>query len=195
VKLLDEDTDGILQGFELGMVTGKPVRKGGSLGRTKATGLGGFLALKAILKHFAPADYNFDKDVVGRKLNNDARALLKKNLNQMTAAIQGSGNVGEYHAWELHRAGVKILILEDAAIEGREYVKYTLHNPKGINVELLNQNLERLPDGRWAPLKTLTKEFFEKTGCVLFLDNSYQYKSSRSYRKRRNFRQRKCRKL
>lgn len=72
------------------VITGKPLEKGGSLGRTEATGLGGSYVLLATLKH------------------------LKKNPKGMTVAIQGFGNVGYYVAYFLHRAGMKVVAVSDS---------------------------------------------------------------------------------
>ncbi len=75
---------------ELGVVTGKPIGKGGCQGRTEATGLGGSYALQAILK--------------------------KRNIQSkdMTVAVQGFGNVGVFVAKYLHEAGFKIVALSDS---------------------------------------------------------------------------------
>ncbi len=72
------------------VVTGKPIERGGSEGRTEATGLGGSYVLQHLLKK---------------------RKLDPKN---MTVAIQGFGNVGSYLAKYLHRAGFKVVALSDS---------------------------------------------------------------------------------
>ncbi len=72
------------------MVTGKPIDKGGSLGRTEATGLGGVYALLQVLKG------------------------LGKNPQNMTVAIQGFGNVGHYLAYFLQKQGFKVVGLSDS---------------------------------------------------------------------------------
>lgn len=74
----------------LGVVTGKPLDKGGSEGRTEATGLGGTYALLSILRK------------------------LGKYPKGMTAAIQGFGNVGSFIAKFLQKAGFKIVALSDS---------------------------------------------------------------------------------
>lgn len=71
------------------VVTGKPVGKGGSLGREEATGVGGFFVLK---------------ELIG-KLN------LSKPL---TVAVQGFGNVGSHIAALLHDNGFKVIGLSDS---------------------------------------------------------------------------------
>lgn len=72
------------------VVTGKPIDRGGSEGRIEATGLGGTLALLAVLKK------------------------LGKNPKGMSVAIQGFGNVGRYAAYFLQKKGLKIVGLSDS---------------------------------------------------------------------------------
>ncbi len=73
-----------------GVVTGKPVNLGGSLGRREATGRGvGFLVGRAM-------------DVLGL----DSHAC--------TAAVQGYGNVGSIAASSMARHGTKIIAVSDA---------------------------------------------------------------------------------
>jgi glutamate dehydrogenase (NAD(P)+) len=72
-----------------GVVTGKPVNVGGSLGRTEATGRGVAFCVK--------------------------RALEKMNLGieHPTAAVQGFGNVGSVAAKYLHQQGIKVVAVTD----------------------------------------------------------------------------------
>ena len=72
------------------VVTGKPIKSGGSEGRTEATGLGGRYALDAYLK------------------------LIERKPHGMTVAIQGFGNVGSYLARYLKESGFKIVALSDS---------------------------------------------------------------------------------
>lgn len=74
----------------LGVVTGKPLAQGGSLGRPEATGLGGAYVLLAMLKK------------------------LGKDPANLTAAVQGFGNVGRNVAYFLQKEGVKIVGLSDS---------------------------------------------------------------------------------
>ncbi len=72
-----------------GVVTGKPVEIGGSLGRAGATGLGVvFVAEKA-----------FEK--------------MGKTMKDATIAIQGFGNVGSHAALYAHERGAKIIAVSD----------------------------------------------------------------------------------
>ncbi len=71
-------------------LTGKPLNKGGSRGRTEATGIGGSYVLLETLRK------------------------LKKNPKGMTVAVQGFGNVGYYIATYLADAGMKVVAVSDS---------------------------------------------------------------------------------
>jgi len=74
-----------------GVVTGKPIEIGGSLGRTGATGLGVvFSAEKALEK-------------------------MKMSMDKITMAIHGFGNVGQHAALYAHQRGAKILAVSDVS--------------------------------------------------------------------------------
>jgi len=72
-----------------GIVTGKPIEVGGSLGRTGATGLGTIFCLEEALK------------------------LKQKHMGEISIAIQGFGNVGSHAALYAHQRGAKILAVSD----------------------------------------------------------------------------------
>ena len=72
-----------------GVVTGKPIHLGGSLGRVKATGRGVF--------------------VTGR----EAARRLNLDLNGARVAVQGFGNVGSAAAELFAQAGAKIVAIQD----------------------------------------------------------------------------------
>jgi glutamate dehydrogenase (NAD(P)+) len=71
------------------IVTGKPVRAGGTLGRREATGRGVAHLVRRVM---------------------DERNLK---LDGATAVVQGFGNVGSVAAEELHRMGVRIIAVSD----------------------------------------------------------------------------------
>ena len=74
-----------------GVVTGKPIEIGGSLGRNGATGLGVvFIAEKALEK-------------------------LNMKMSNITMVIQGFGNVGSHAALYAHQRGAKILAVSDVS--------------------------------------------------------------------------------
>jgi glutamate dehydrogenase (NAD(P)+) len=72
-----------------GVVTGKPIELGGSLGRTEATGRGVALTTLRLLKY------------------------LGKEPAKMRIAVQGFGNNGSYTAYYLHQAGCRIVAVSD----------------------------------------------------------------------------------
>lgn len=74
-----------------GMITGKPIIVGGSLGRNHATALGGFFVLREAVK-----------------------TKEGKSLEGMTAAIQGFGNAGSFMAKFLSSAKVKVVAVSDS---------------------------------------------------------------------------------
>lgn len=72
-----------------GVVTGKPISIGGTLGREEATGRGVVDITLEVLRHFGLS------------------------TSDTTAVIQGFGNVGSHTARILHQEGVKILAISD----------------------------------------------------------------------------------
>ncbi len=86
------DTFSMFRGRNIpGVVTGKPIRVGGSLGRTAATGRGVVFCAVDAAKH------------------------LKMDLKKSTGAVQGFGNVGSYAALFLQENGVKITAVSDVS--------------------------------------------------------------------------------
>jgi glutamate dehydrogenase (NAD(P)+) len=82
------DTYSILKGYSVpGVVTGKPVELGGSLGRFEATGRGVVITTLEALKY------------------------LKKPMEGAKVAIQGCGNVGGIAAEQFHRLGAKVIAM------------------------------------------------------------------------------------
>jgi len=85
------DTYSILKGYSVpGVVTGKPIELGGSLGRFEATGRGVVITVLEALKY------------------------LNKPVEGATVAIQGSGNVGGIAAQYFDRAGAKVIAISDS---------------------------------------------------------------------------------
>jgi len=86
------DTYSTLKGsFTPGVVTGKPIELGGSLGRGEATGRGITITAKNALK------------------------ALGRELKGATVAVQGMGNVGSVSAKLIHAAGAKIVAVSDVS--------------------------------------------------------------------------------
>jgi len=95
-----------------GVITGKPVGGGGSLGRTEATGFGVIYNVREAMKH------------------------LKMDPAKSVAAIQGFGNVSQYAALgfvELLGGKVACVSYWDRA----DRVAYTVSHPKGVDARFL----------------------------------------------------------
>jgi glutamate dehydrogenase (NAD(P)+) len=76
----------------LGVVTGKPLGIGGSLGREEATSRGALFTVREALK-------KLDRDFDG-----------------LTSVVQGFGNVGSYLALFLHQQGAKVIAISDSTV-------------------------------------------------------------------------------
>ena len=79
----------------LGVVTGKPLTIGGSLGREEATSRGAFFTIREALKK------------------------LDRGFEGLTCVVQGFGNVGSYLAVFLHEQGAKVIGLSDSTVAVR----------------------------------------------------------------------------
>lgn len=80
----------IMHRHEPGVITGKPVELGGSLGRSDATGRGAYYCIKELEKRrgWKPAE--------------------------ITVAVQGFGNAGQHVASLLHKDGYRIVAVSDS---------------------------------------------------------------------------------
>jgi glutamate dehydrogenase (NAD(P)+) len=87
-----------------GVVTGKPLSIGGSLGREEATGRGVVCVTLEALRH------------------------LKLDIRNITVAIQGFGNVGSHTARIMHESGAKVVAVSD--VHGGIYNAHGLDIPK-----------------------------------------------------------------
>jgi glutamate dehydrogenase (NAD(P)+) len=94
-----------------GMITGKPVGMGGSLGRTEATGYGVIFTVREALKemNIKPAD--------------------------TTAAFQGFGNVAQYAIKLYNQLGGKVICV--SCWDQDENTSYTFKKAEGINIDEL----------------------------------------------------------
>jgi glutamate dehydrogenase/leucine dehydrogenase len=103
------DTFSVNKGYAVpGIVTGKPICVGGSLGRSEATGRGVTIILEETLRH------------AGRKISGTK------------VAIQGFGNVGGVTANLLYQMGAKVVAVSDwqggiANLEGLNIADVMLH--------------------------------------------------------------------
>lgn len=85
------DTYSILKGYSVpGVVTGKPLELGGSVGRFEATGKGVFITAQQAVQH------------------------LGLSIEGARVVIQGAGNVGGIAAQYFHRAGAKVIGISDS---------------------------------------------------------------------------------
>ena len=92
---------------DLAVVTGKPVEAGGSLGRDKATAMGGFYILENAVE----------------------TGKIDKNKQDISIAIQGFGNAGSIMAELCSEAGYKVVAVSDS--------RGGIHNPQGLDVKQL----------------------------------------------------------
>jgi glutamate dehydrogenase (NAD(P)+) len=101
--------------FTPGVITGKPINLGGSLGRAEATGLGVMVsALEAMKK-------------------------LKMDPKKCTAAVQGFGNVGSIAAKLFSEKGIKIVAISDAT--GAYHNEKGINIAKAIDYRNKNKGL------------------------------------------------------
>ena len=104
------DTFSQEKGFAVpGVVTGKPIEIGGSLGRAESTGRGVVYTIQHAAKH----------------LHRHGKAGPKMD-SSTTFAIHGFGKVGNIAALELHHLGCKILAVSD--------VSGAIYNRNGLNI-------------------------------------------------------------
>lgn len=136
------DTYSMIKGHtELGVVTGKPVEVGGSVGRVEATGRGVFYTLQEALRQ------------------------QKRECKGITIALQGFGNVGSHFALSAHQAGAKIVGITDAfggvyndrGLDVSKLVEYASQHPRrsvegypGLDV-ITNEELFKLDVDVLAP--------------------------------------------
>lgn len=91
-------------------LTGKPVEKGGSKGRTEATGMGGMFVLQAVLKKLSLRSLNYFSPAS----KSDSSKNKLSSQRQLTVAVQGFGNVGYFVAKLLSENGFKVVAVSDS---------------------------------------------------------------------------------
>ena len=137
------DTYSMFQGYTVqGVVTGKPIEVGGSLGRSEATGRGVMMMTREIL-------HRKGIPVLGAKI-----------------AVQGMGNVGGTAARLLHNEGCKIIAISD--VSGGLYNKDGL----AINTitEFLSENRGKTLSDYDAPnVKHITNEELLTCDCEILI--------------------------
>jgi len=110
VWILDE-YETIARSRKPGMITGKPVGMGGSLGRTEATGYGVVYVLRDLLE------------------------AIQLPIGTATASIQGFGNVAEYAARLFTELGGKVLAV--SCWNQEDKAAYTFRKADGCNIQEL----------------------------------------------------------
>lgn len=121
---------------EPGVITGKPVSMGGSLGRDDATARGGYFILKEL----------------EQKLNWNPKKETR------TVAIHGFGNAGENMAKLLYPDGYKVVAISD--------YRGGIYNPNGIDIPAQREHkaktgLLKQPDGKDGNKTISNKELLE----------------------------------
>ncbi len=117
-----------------GVITGKPVEWGGSLGRNEATGFG--------------------VAVVAR----EAAAKLGINIKESTVAIQGFGNVGSFTVKNVEKQGAKIVALGEW---NREIGTFAIYNEDGLDYsDLAAYQAEHKTIANYPKAKMITLDEF-----------------------------------
>ena len=106
---MEDEFSKIARGNYPATITGKPVSLGGSLGRSDATGTGGFYTAEEAIK------------------------ALGKDMKTATVAVQGFGNAGYHFARLMHDAGATIVAVSDS--KGAIYSKEGLDPDKILNAK------------------------------------------------------------
>ena len=116
------DTYSQLGGYAVpGVVTGKPIAIGGSLGRAESTGKGVVFCI------------NFAYEKLNKKIDKNT-----------TVAIHGFGKVGMPAAQDLHKQGAKIVAISD--VSGAIYNEKGLNIPQCVDWVRNRKLLRELPD-------------------------------------------------
>jgi len=117
------DTYSMTKGYPIpGVVTGKPISLGGSLGRNEATGRGVFYTVLCACEH------------------------LKVPMKGATVVVQGFGNAGSIAAQLLHDNGAIVIAASDS--RGCVYNKHGLDVPKLIHYKEQVGSLTGFPDAQ-----------------------------------------------
>jgi glutamate dehydrogenase len=124
-----------------GVITGKPVGGGGSLGRTEATGLGVIYAIREAMKR------------------------LKIDSSKCTASIQGFGNVAQYAAIGFTNV-LKGQVLAVSYWDRDDRTSYTISHSKGIDAVYLQSITNQYGAIDKEKAKSAGYEIEEGTGWI-----------------------------
>lgn len=115
------DTYSMTKGYAIpGVVTGKPISLGGSLGRNEATGRGVYYTIECACEH------------------------LKMKLKGARVVVQGFGNAGSIAAQLLYDAGAILIAVSDST--GCIYNPKGLNIPELIHLKSLTGKVQSFPD-------------------------------------------------
>jgi glutamate dehydrogenase/leucine dehydrogenase len=115
------DTYSMTKGYTIpGVVTGKPIGLGGSLGRNEATGRGVFNTIESACEH------------------------LHMTVKGSSVVVQGFGNAGSIAAQLLHDAGAKVIAVSDST--GCIYNREGLNVPELIQMKALCGHVDGFPE-------------------------------------------------
>jgi glutamate dehydrogenase (NAD(P)+) len=134
-----------------GVVTGKPIEIGGSVGRNSATGRGLYFVINAMCE----------------KLN--------KKLENQTIVVQGFGNVGGWIAKLLYERGCKILAVSD--ISGGLYYSEGLEIDKLLEWTEKGKYLKDFDDKRYS---LITNEELLTTKCDILIPAALENQISKA---------------
>jgi glutamate dehydrogenase (NAD(P)+) len=112
-----DEYEHIMGGQYPGVITGKPVGMGGSLGRTEATGYGVVYTIREAAKE------------------------LGLNLKGATAAIQGAGNVAQYTVDLLQQLGTRTIAI--SCWDNKDKKPYTYRCKDGIDFHKLLASIDK----------------------------------------------------
>jgi len=120
--MLDE-YESIIDKSEPGVITGKPITLGGSLGRESATSLGGAMVLREVLKSYPLGD------------------------SERKVIIQGFGNVGSFAGTILYDQGFTIVGLSDSKggvyrEQGLNPYNFVARKEQGKNIQEIGNEIE-----------------------------------------------------
>lgn len=124
-----------------GVITGKPVGGGGSLGRTEATGLGVIYTIREAMKR------------------------LKIDPSKCTASIQGFGNVAQYAAIGFTNV-LKGQVMAVSYWDRDDRTSYTISHPKGIDAVYLQSITNQYGAIDKEKAKSAGYEIEEGTGWI-----------------------------
>ncbi|MGB8261866.1 MAG: Glu/Leu/Phe/Val dehydrogenase [Terracidiphilus sp.] len=115
------DTFSMTKGYAIpGVVTGKPICLGGSLGRNEATGRGVFYTIQCACEH------------------------LGMQIKDSTVVVQGFGNAGSIAAQLLHEAGAKVIAVSDST--SCVYNPKGLNIPELMHLKALTGKVQGFPE-------------------------------------------------